>query len=213
MSAFSWTVFQDSSSIPGTNPSCINLSATALARTWFVRSVGSVTNEVVRNYVAGQLDHHRALPAKDPNTPVLAGYHTQGDPAELRAAAHAMFEYNVHLVLPTRRRVEFLDAEVSAQLVRYLRRVCEKHEWLPWDIEAVLDHVHLFLGLRPADSPQEVALSLMNNSAYFLRRRYPGALRNMKLADVWQPGYYVGTVGAATTAQVKAFLAAPPGGR
>ena len=138
------------------------------SRGWFLRSVGAVTNKVVRKYVAGQFEHHRAAPVERPEIRALAGYHSGADPADLRSAAHCRFEYNVHVVMATRRRFDFLDMEVSEKLVAYWPRVCDKHGWLPWDIEVVSDHAHLFLGLRPADSPATVALSLMNNSAYFL---------------------------------------------
>jgi putative transposase len=177
------------------------------SRGWFLRSVGSVTADVVRRYVAGQFVHHRAAPPGRPEAVALAGYHCGADAGSLRAAAHARFEYNVHVVLVTRRRFDFLDMDLSAQLVEYWRRVCAKHGWLPWDIEVVWDHAHLVLGLRPADSPQAVALSLMNNGAYFLHQRYgTAALRDVHLTGVWREGFYAGTAGSATTAQVKAFL-------
>ena len=133
------------------------------SRGWFVRSVGAVTNEVVRKYVANQFEHHRATPPEHPETAALARYHSGGDPSRLRTAAHAVFEYNVHVVFVTRRRFDFLDTQAANQLVAYWQRVCDKHRWLPWDIEVVWNHAHLFLGLRPTDSPQSVALNLMNS--------------------------------------------------
>ena len=70
----------------------------------------------------------------------------------------------------------------------------------------VWDHAHLFVGLRPKDDPEQVALSLMNNSEYFCEIRYGGVMRDANLTAVWCPNFYVGTGGAATTAQVKSFL-------
>jgi hypothetical protein len=46
-------------------------------------------------------------------------------------------------------------------------------------MEVVPDHAHLFLGLRPMDAPQAVALSMMNNAAYFLHQRYGAALSEL----------------------------------
>jgi REP element-mobilizing transposase RayT len=77
---------------------------------------------------------------------------------------------------------------------------------IPWNIEVVWNHAHLFLGLSPGDAPGDVALSLLNNAEYFLQDRYGAALGDEFKETVWQPGYYAGTVGSATTAQVKAFL-------
>ncbi len=172
----------------------------------FLRSVGSATDDVVQRYVSDQLKHHQAAPLDNPRWGADAQYHADGDPTALREGAHGVFECNVHVVFVVERRVDFLDEHVAAELVGYWRRVCSKHQWTPWDIGVVRDHAHLFLGLRPADCPRDVALSLMANAAYFLERRYAGALRDLSLHGVWRPGYYVGTVGAATTAQVKAFL-------
>ena len=105
-----------------------------------------------------------------------------------------------------RRRCDFLDPQVAAALVEYWRQVCQRKEWRLWDVEVVWDHVHLFVGVLPTDSPQDVTLSLMNNSVFFLERRHAAVLAQMDLFGVWQPGFFTGTVGSATTAQVKSYL-------
>jgi putative transposase len=206
---------------PGHSPSAAtrvvkgNLAAEARSRfgirdLWsrgaFVRSVGAATNDTVRDYVARQFERHRALPADVSHSTPLARYHDAGDPSALRTSDHAGFEYNLHVVLVTRRRFEFLDRQVADALLDYWLRVCELKQWSPWDIEVLGEHAHLFLGARPSDSPQDVALSLMNNSAHFMHERYGTVLRSEHLAGVWQAGFYAGTVGSTTTAQVKAHL-------
>ncbi|MCU0962887.1 MAG: IS200/IS605 family transposase [Pirellulaceae bacterium] len=172
----------------------------------FFRSVGTVTGDVIRQYIAGQFAHHGVTSVRDPARLILAQFHDARDAAQLRSDAHARFEYNVHVVLVTDWRVPFLDLEVAEALVGYWRQVCEKKEWIAWDIEVVSDHAHLFLGLRPVDAPQSVALSLMNNSEHYCERRYVAAMRDAKLSALWRPSFYVGTAGAATTAQVRSFL-------
>ena len=87
------------------------------SRGWLLRSVGSVTNEVLRNCVANQFEHHRAALLEHPETAGLARYSSGGDPSRLGTAAHALFQYNVHVVLVTRRRFDVLDMEVAALLV------------------------------------------------------------------------------------------------
>lgn len=176
------------------------------SRGWFLRSNGHVTNETVRKYVKSQYEHHNAAPWDDPAAISLARFHADTDPFAMRTQSHSAFEFNLHVVFGTRRRVEFLDMEVAAYLLEYMRRVCAKKNWIVYDIEIVWDHVHLFLGLQPSDAPGDVALSLMNNSAFALHRRYASVIRLESLEGIWSPGYYVGTVGAATTAQIKAHL-------
>jgi putative transposase len=172
----------------------------------FVRSVGNVSGDVIRRYISGQFAHHRAIPERDPERVQLARFHDLRDASELRKDSHSVFEYNVHVVFVADRRTEFLDFDVAEALVRYWRRVCEKNRWIAWDIEVVSDHAHLFVGLRPKDGPEQVVLSLMNNSEHFCESRYGAAMRHANLRALWRPSFYVGTGGAATTAQVKSFL-------
>jgi putative transposase len=175
------------------------------SRGWFLRSVGHVTNDTVRHYVDHQYDS-RNSPGGDPSRAAQACYASDGNPSELRSASHARYEYNAHFVFVTHRRRELIDLDVAEALVAYLRQVCAKKQWLIWNMEFVWNHVHLFLGLTPSDAPGEVALSLLNNAEYFLQKRFAAALKDEVERTVWQPGYYLGTVGSATTAQVKAYL-------
>jgi REP-associated tyrosine transposase len=175
------------------------------SRGCFVRSVGHVTSDTVRRYVASQQERHGAIAIENP--PAARACHASpGDPSALRTSDHAKFEYNLHFVFVVSWRRELLDQEIAEELVSYWRRVCEKKHWIAWNVEVVGNHAHLFLGLSPDDAPAAVALNLLNNGEFHLQRRYAAALREEVGRTVWQPGYYAGTVGSATTAQVKAFL-------
>ena len=165
-----------------------------------------MTNETIRQYIASQYEHHQAAPIDMPDKVEVARWHDCCDATEIRTIAHAAFEYNVHVVLVTRRRFEFLDLEMAEHLVHYFRHVCDQKEWLAWDIEVVWNHAHLFLGLKPTDAPGDVALALLNNSAWTLHQRYGAAIRYERMSGIWQPSYYVGTAGSATTAQIKSYL-------
>jgi REP element-mobilizing transposase RayT len=148
------------------------------SRGLFVRGVGSAGGDVIRRYVANQFVHHRAAPEDDPERVQLARFHDPRDASDLRNDSHSVFEYNVHVVLTTERRAQFLDFEVGEALVQYWRRVCDKNRWIAWDIEVVPDHAHLFIALRPKDAPQPVVLSLMNNSEFFCEKPYSAAMRH-----------------------------------
>lgn len=112
----------------------------------------------------------------------------------------------MHLVFAIRRRCDFLDPYVAETLIAYWRRVCEGKDWRLWDVEVLGDHAHLFVGVLPTHGAEDVALSLMNNSAYFLEQRHAAVLAQLRLNGVWQSGFYAGTVGSATTSQLKSYL-------
>ena len=176
------------------------------SRGWFCRSVGTVTNETIREYVDRQYEHHRAASESLPELAAKAQYRHPGDAAVLRTSSHAAFEYNLHVVLVTGRRQQVIDLEMAEAVAAFLRQVCEKKQWMPWNIDVLADHLHLLVGAVTSESPQNVALSLLNNEEFFVQHRYAATLREVVETTCFQPGYYVGTVGAATTAQVKAYL-------
>ncbi len=70
----------------------------------------------------------------------------------------------------------------------------------------VWDHAHLLLGISPGETPQEAALALLNNAEHWFHNRYSAAMKQEGLDAVFQAGYYTGTCGEATTAQIKSFL-------
>ena len=136
-------------------------------------------DEVIRNYVASQI----------------------------RKSSHAAIQYNIHFVFSVRRRIEFLDPFVGQKRVQYWLSVCQKKSWIAWDIEVVWDHAHLLLGISPGETPEEAALALLNNTELWFHDRYSAAMQLEALETVFQPGYYAGTCGEATTAQIKSYLA------
>lgn len=176
------------------------------SRGWFCRSVGTVTTETIREYVAAQYGHHLAAPESHPELAAKAQFRHPGDAVRLRTSSHAVYEYNLHVVLVTSRRQSFIDLEIAEAIAVYLHQVCETKRWMPWNIDVLPEHLHLFVGVLPSDSPEDVALSLLNNVEFFVQHRHGAALRDVVETTCFQPGYYVGTVGAATTAQVKAYL-------
>jgi putative transposase len=176
------------------------------SRGWFFRSAGHVTNETIREYISRQYAHHNAAPVDNPDLVALARFHAPSNPAELRRGTHVVFEYNTHIVFVTNKRSEVFDLHLAEALLHYWQQVCEQKRWKVWDMEIVWNHAHLFLGALPNDAPSTVALSLMNNSEYFLQKYYGAALREFVTSTVWRPSYYAGTAGSATTAQIKAFL-------
>jgi len=76
-----------------------------------------------------------------------------------------------------------------------------------WDIQVVWDHAHLLPGISPGETPKEAALALLNNAELWFHDRYSCAMRLGGLETVLKTGYYAGTCGNATTAQIKSFLA------
>ena len=70
----------------------------------------------------------------------------------------------------------------------------------------VWDHAHLLVEIAPGETPADAALALLNNAEHWFHERYSAAMQQEDLETVFQEGYYAGTCGEATTAQIKSFL-------
>jgi REP element-mobilizing transposase RayT len=157
----------------------------AFQRNYSLRSVGSVTREVVEDYVRGQPGHH---PMSDPRVQAMFERNQICNPdVDLslpRQGDHAIYWYNLHIVLVHVERFRDVSAERIAGRRKMILGVCQKHEYLLSRAGIVSDHIHLTLGGTPDQSPGEIAVRFMSNLAY---------QEGMKW--VFEFGYYVGTFG------------------
>ena len=177
------------------------------SRGTFTRSNGTVNDSTIAGYLASQWEHHREVPVDNPELVTACHYASELDPSELRRGTHSVYQYNVHFVFSVSMRSRVLDPRLSETLIAYWRKLCELRDWKVWSISCLWDHAHLHLGLGLADSPGEVALSLMNNSEYIFAKRHMSLFKEFGMDTLWSRGFYAGTTGAATTEQIARYLA------
>jgi REP element-mobilizing transposase RayT len=154
-------------------------------RNYCLRSIGSTRREVVDRYLASQLDHHQVT---DPRVKALLSKYQIHDPlvdlSRPRFTAHAQYWYNLHLVLVNEQRHrETSDCYFSA-LNTWIRRIAKAKNHRLARGALLPDHLHLTLGCGLESSPEEVALSYLNNLAYALGMKH-----------VFRNSYFVGTFG------------------
>ena len=90
--------------------------------------------------------------------------------------------YNLHIVLVVASRERIRSEDDFAELDRAVQVTAHKHNykiaaraWMP-------DHVHIALRGNIDESPGEIAMSLMNDTAYVMDQN-----------AIWQRGFYTGT--------------------
>ncbi len=171
------------------------------ARGYLARSVGRVRVQAVKRYLTSQSEHHgyseRALP------PVFRFKATE---PEVLATAHSSFDLTHHFVLATKFRRGVFGSTTGEALVNYWIKVAARRGFAIDQVTVLPDHVHLLVRITPKISVEQVALSLMNNSQYYVAKHFPLTLVEGKIDQLWQPSAYVGTCGELTTALLKAFL-------
>lgn len=157
----------------------------AFRRNYAIHSTGSANTETVEQYVASQIERH---PMADPRIVDrlrrFQVHEPNVDLSAVRDSAHGQFLHNLHLVLVYRDRGVYMSEEWLTVTIDTLRRTAEKKGHLLCRASPVADHLHFALGCDVTESPQEVALSYMNNLAFM----HGGA-------RVFEDSYYVGTFG------------------
>jgi REP element-mobilizing transposase RayT len=100
--------------------------------------------------------------------------------------------YNLHLVLVVNERYRMGEAATLATIRDTALRICVKKGYAASTLGVLPDHLHLALRGSAAQSPEEIALSFLNNLAHVLNQR-----------QWWEAGYYAGTFGEYGMAAVR----------
>jgi REP element-mobilizing transposase RayT len=147
------------------------------------RSVGDNHTADVEGYIAQQVDKEQFV---DPRFAAMLKKFTVIDesvtldqPSESNSGR---YWYNLHVVLVVADRARFRNEADFEKLDRALVGTAAKHgyqlavrAWMP-------DHVHMALRGNIKESPEEIALAIMNNTAYAMNQ-----------IAIWQRGFYAGT--------------------
>jgi putative transposase len=78
-----------------------------------------------------------------------------------------------------------------------------------WDILAMTvepDHVHLFVAVKPTDTPALVIKSFKGRSANILRKEFSQLL---KMPSLWTGSYFVSTAGNISSEAVTKYINDP----
>jgi REP element-mobilizing transposase RayT len=157
----------------------------ALQRNYALRSFGSATRDAVERYIAEQLSHHRL--ADDRAQALLERFQIIDPRVDLsrpRSTSHAVYSYNLHIVLVHQGRWADVREETLGQVRSMIGRVCRSKKYVLSRAGVLPDHVHLALGCPLEVAPGDVALGFLNNLAFVYDMR-----------PVFQFGAYIGTFG------------------
>ena len=157
----------------------------AFRRNFLLGAVGDARREVVEQYVASQLGHHRMSDPRVQET--LKKFQLQFDDVDLAAnqfTAHGAYLYNLHLVLVHDGRWPLIRDEDFSRSRDMVRAVAKKYGHRLSRLAMLSDHLHLVAGVPPSSSPQDVALRYLNNLAYA-----------HGMTALYSQSYYVGTIG------------------
>ncbi|WP_197171143.1 transposase [Novipirellula aureliae] len=151
-----------------------------------VRSIGENTNEQVLHYIARQVEKEPFVDPQFANR--IAPFTKRFDDVDVNKpieVKRGRYWYGLHLVLVTSERYRFKQLDAFERIFRWCHAIARKKEYRLGAISVMPDHLHLCLVGTIEQSPEAIALSFQNNLAYAFDQ-----------TRIWEPTYYVGTVGA-----------------
>ncbi len=155
-------------------------------RNYSVLSVGAANNSCLDAYVAKQPTRH---PMADPKVQQLFESLQYVDESiklqDSRLSSHGQFLNSLHIVLETRDHLNMVYEKALMAIRLMIIRSCQQKRHLLGRIGMVANHMHILVGCYVDESPQEVALALMNNLAF---------ANGMKA--IFEYSYYVGAFGS-----------------
>lgn len=174
---------------------------TKFNRTFAMRTVGENRRDEVEQYIGRQVQKEGFADPKFEE--FLEEFTTVNESVDLSSRVETKsgrYWYNLHVVLTVRDRSRITDREGLSTLYDWSLNVAEVKGYRISALSVMPDHLHLALGGNVEHSPEEIALSFMNNLAY--------QFGHMAL---WQPSFYVGSFGEYDMGAVAARTSTPAG--
>jgi REP element-mobilizing transposase RayT len=168
-------------------------AAVKFSRKLSVRSIGENKRSVVERYVKTQLERaDLADPKYRQHLQECAWADPDLDLTRPVVTASGRYWYAVHLVLVVADRFRIGAESTAPRISETCRAAARKHGWGMAALSVMPDHLHALIRGTPADSPEAIALSFQNNTAWKQGRN-----------RIWSGEYYVGTVGEYTVGALR----------
>jgi putative transposase len=105
--------------------------------------------------------------------------------------------YNIgyHLVWSTKYRKQVLTGEIESSLKGIFSDLSKQNGFQIQEMEVMPDHCHLFISCHPKVAPSNIVKILKGSSARKLFIQFPKIKKNLWGWHLWNPSYYIGTVG------------------
>jgi putative transposase len=123
--------------------------------------------------------------------------------ARFRRCAGGVSSLGLHVVWCPKHRRRLLVGRVAARLNELLDEIAFDNAWEIVAREVMPDHVHIFVRVRPTDSPAEVARRFMGRASRVLRAEFAWLGRKKVL---WSKSYFAASVGYVSEQTVRRYI-------
>lgn len=117
-----------------------------------------------------------------------------------------VFSIQYHLVWCVKFRRKVLDAEIGEELLREINKIATDHGVVILEANTDRDHVHLLLDCAPQHYIPTLVKAFKGVSARSLFKKFPNLKEKLWKGHLWNPSYFVATVGENTEEQVRNYI-------
>ncbi len=125
---------------------------------------------------------------------------------DFRKSSTCAHKLDYHIVIPTKYRTRLFVPEIAQFTRDAIVERCEKEGYALLGVSVQVDHMHLFLGLKPTDHIPDVLRNIKGSTTTMIIKAFPDVFRNKARKKVWAEGYSIESLGFKNVAQIKTYV-------
>ena len=125
---------------------------------------------------------------------------------EYKTHNHVKYLVNYHFVWIPKRRKRVLVGDIATRLRQVFAELTVEKGWDILALEVAPDHIHLFVSVKPTDTPHLVVKAFKGRSSYILRKEFPDL---KKLPSLWTNSYFISTASSVCSEVIKKYIEDP----
>ena len=122
-------------------------------------------------------------------------------------ARTCVYNVNYHIVWSTKYRRKVLNSIIESRLKEILTQVSLEKCFIIHEMEVgELDHIHLFVSAHPKISISYIVKMMKGISGRLLMKEFPEIQKYLWKGELWNPSYYVETIGSVSEENIKRYI-------
>ena len=122
-------------------------------------------------------------------------------------ARTCVYNVNYHIVWSTKYRRKVLNSKIEARLKEILFEVSKEKEFIIHEMEVgESDHIHLFISAHPKVSISYIVKMSKGISGRLLMKEFPEITKQLWKGELWNPSYYVETIGSVSEENIRRYI-------
>lgn len=131
---------------------------------------------------------------------------------EMQRNRNSVFQIGYHIVWCVKYRKPILSGQIADDMRELLLKISLDNNFVIEQIDIMPDHVHLFVTATPNHLIASMIKALKGVSARFLFKKHPRLKQQLWDGHLWNPSYYIATVGQISEETIKKYIQSQKGG-